>query len=277
MLRQRSLTTIPDSSYFCLPESVGFYDHEPTHAVNRAEGMLKDFNLHLVTKGSGYVVVGQKSYRVRQGDCFLYFPLRQQTYHSSAEDPWSVRWVHFYGKHLTEFMLDAGVNQSVIWALHQWAALEELFHDLLIETETNTMLRPARLSTLTYAILMEFMHQAVPLTTAKTTNQSDRVTRLLPLMQERATSPFDLAEWADLANVSPHYFCKLFRKTVGMKPLDFVTRCRIQHAKQLLLENREATIKSIATACGYNHISYFNKRFYELEGMTPTEYRALYY
>lgn len=61
-----------------------------------------------------------------------------------------------------------------------------------------------------------------------------------------------------------------------MTPSEFVTRARLQRAKQRLLERREANIGEIALEAGYPSASYFNKRFQEHEGMTPTEYRKLF-
>ncbi|MNE95756.1 HTH-type transcriptional regulator YesS [compost metagenome] len=95
-------------------------------------------------------------------------------------------------------------------------------------------------------------------------------------MQQEAAKPFLLEHWAEQAGVSPHYFCKLFRSTMEMTPMDFITRCRLQMAKQWLLERKNDNIGQIAMDAGYPSVSYFNKRFMEHEGMTPTAYRQLY-
>src|SRR5690606_24970924 len=95
-------------------------------------------------------------------------------------------------------------------------------------------------------------------------------------MQKESAQPFELDHWAALAGVSPHYFCKLFRAVMEMTPMDFITRCRLQTAKQWLLERRTASIGQIAMEAGYPSVSYFNRRFMEHEGITPTAYRRLY-
>jgi AraC-like DNA-binding protein len=95
-------------------------------------------------------------------------------------------------------------------------------------------------------------------------------------MQQEAAEPFILEQWSERAGVSPHYFCKLFRSAMEMTPMDFITRCRLQMAKQWLLERKDTNIGQIAADVGYPSVSYFNKRFMEHEGMTPTVYRKLY-
>ena len=57
--------------------------------------------------------------------------------------------------------------------------------------------------------------------------------------------------------------------------MDFVTRRRLQMAKQWRSTIKK-TIGQIAVEAGYPSVSYFNKRFMEHEGMTPSSYRRLY-
>ncbi len=53
---------------------------------------------------------------------------------------------------------------------------------------------------------------------------------------------------------------------------DFVNRVRINRACQLLAETHRR-IGEIAAETGFNNLANFNRRFLELKGMTPTEFR----
>lgn len=276
MIRQSLLPTLQDPHFFCFPESVGWYRDRGDHVVYREEGALNNFSLHLVISGKGYVEWENKKYTIQSGDAFLYFPLQQQKYYSSTDDPWNIRWVHFYGIQLNEFLIEKDFHRTLLWTIRQWKSLEKLHHNLLEETEQYNLLHSAKLSTLTYAILAEFIEHAEPKTVHKKSKTDDLVRELLPDMQQRANEPFTLEEWAVKVGVSSYYFCKLFRKIHQMTPLDFITRCRIQLAKQMLLEHNEWPIRVIAEKAGYPSASYFNKRFSQNEGMTPTDYRQLY-
>jgi AraC-like DNA-binding protein len=277
MKRQSLLLTLPNMPYFCLPESVGNYRNDPEHSAEREAGALNNFNIHYCVSGKGYAEIDGVVHELRAGEAVLYFPLQKQRYYSSQDEPWDVRWFHFYGgTGLRDYLIEQGFHKSPLWKIRQPVVWEQAHEELLNEAETYRMLRPAHLSMLTYMLLTIFVEQAVALQGSKTGTSSERIMELLPLMQQEAVKPFILEEWADKVGVTPYYFCKLFRSATRMTPMDFITRCRLQAAKQWLLERKDDNIGQIAEEAGYPSVSYFNKRFMEHEGMTPTAYRRLY-
>ncbi|MFC0470768.1 helix-turn-helix transcriptional regulator [Halalkalibacter kiskunsagensis] len=277
MLRQITLPTLTNHDYMILPESIGQYAEEPNHDVDRNVGTLNNFSIHFILSGSGYVEIEGERFLLKRGDAFLYFPMQKQRYYSSKNDPWNIKWVHFYGSVLQQFLTERGFHQHSLWNIQPISTLEQAHKQLLVETEKHSFLQLTLLSTLTYAFLMEFTTNATPRTSRKKTEGNDRIQNLLPLMQRKAGEPFELNYWAREAGVSTYYFCRLFKRATQMTPMTFITLCRLQLSKQLLVDNKEITIKEIAEKVGYPSISYFNKRFIEHEGMTPTEYRNLYF
>ncbi|CAG7645305.1 HTH-type transcriptional activator RhaR [Paenibacillus solanacearum] len=277
MRRQVQLPTFTENEYIILPESVGWYKRWPDHSVIRKAGSLNNFSIHLVLDGKGYVQTEKQLYTLQRGDAFLYFPLQEQRYFADPDDPWDVRWFHFYGDTLEDYLLNKGFHRSPVWTMRQWKPLEEAILALLEEAEAHGFLRMTRLSTLTYAALTEFTAHAASRSTANSPETENRIRVLLRKMQSEAAQPFDLDYWAGVAGVSTYYFCRLFRKTTQMTPMTFITLCRLQLSKRLLLEKEELTVREIAQQTGYPNVSYFNKRFLEQEGMTPTEYRELYH
>lgn len=273
MKRRIFLPVIQEHPYFCFPESVGWYIQYSQHKVHRQNGESNNYNLHIVIGGKGYLVSEGATYTLRQGDAFFYFPLQEQHYYADEEDPWEVLWVHFNGKHLKEFFVERGFHRTHVWTLKQWKYLKTSILSLLEEAERYTILHPVVLSTLTYGIITDFITQAVPLTPNKGYGLLDRIMDILPKMQELSSSPFELQVWADRIGISKYYFCRIFRQATGMSPTDFIKLCRLQKAKQLLLEKSDWTVKQISLEVGYPSVSYFGKIFRKNEGVTPEEYR----
>lgn len=81
-----------------------------------------------------------------------------------------------------------------------------------------------------------------------------------------------LAELAAVVNISPNYFATLFKQTTGISPHQYVTRRRIETAKQLLKKSRLPHLE-IALKVGFANQSHFSTVFRKQTGMTPRTYR----
>jgi len=79
-------------------------------------------------------------------------------------------------------------------------------------------------------------------------------------------------EVADHVHLNPSYLSVLFKEHVKLTFSEYVTRRRIQRAKELLVSTN-LPINDIAEESGYKTAKYFIKIFKELEGMTPSAYR----
>jgi AraC family transcriptional activator FtrA len=64
-----------------------------------------------------------------------------------------------------------------------------------------------------------------------------------------------------------------FMGTVGMSPIEWITRQRIGLAKDLL-ETTDDSLTSIAAQSGFRSIESFRRHFRHVAGTTPAAYRA---
>lgn len=77
---------------------------------------------------------------------------------------------------------------------------------------------------------------------------------------------------AELVYLSEDYVSKLFSGAMGTTIPAYITRCRMDKAKDYL-ESTALTISQIALETGYTNFSYFSKNFRDYTGMTPNEFR----
>ncbi|CAM3534418.1 response regulator transcription factor [Marinicrinis lubricantis] len=81
-----------------------------------------------------------------------------------------------------------------------------------------------------------------------------------------------LEDIAEHLHLNPSYFSRLFKKETGETFIEYVTRMKMERAKELL----DQTARSVAQICellGYENQSYFIKLFKSFAGMTPLDYR----
>ena len=67
-------------------------------------------------------------------------------------------------------------------------------------------------------------------------------------------------------------FSRFFRRATGNTFTDFVNRMRITKACQLLMET-DRYVTTICYEVGFNNVANFNRRFRDVKGMTPKEFR----
>ena len=81
-----------------------------------------------------------------------------------------------------------------------------------------------------------------------------------------------IGELADLSSLSPFYFSRLFKESTGFTPYQYISRQRMERAKQLL-QNTDTAIAETALRCGFSSQSSFSTAFRKAFGITPKAYR----
>ena len=75
-------------------------------------------------------------------------------------------------------------------------------------------------------------------------------------------------ELAELCCLSKYYFCRAFKKEMGMTVIQYITQYRISIA-ETMLNSTEKTISEIASQCGFEDESYFYRCYKKIKGTTP--------
>ena len=78
---------------------------------------------------------------------------------------------------------------------------------------------------------------------------------------------------ANAVHISPNYLSRIFKEETGINYIDYVMKCKIDKAKELL-QDTNLSIEEITRRIGYTYAAYFRNKFKELTGKTPNEYRV---
>jgi len=92
-------------------------------------------------------------------------------------------------------------------------------------------------------------------------------------VRDHYTEDLSLGQVASAVNTSVFHFCKLFRKWSAVTFTEFVSRTRVEKAKNLLL-NPNLRSSEIAFAVGFQSLTHFNRMFKQIAGETPTDFRG---
>src|SRR5947199_8271165 len=103
-------------------------------------------------------------------------------------------------------------------------------------------------------------------------DESTNMTRARQFIEDHQAEPLSLGRIAQVANISRHYFCKMFKKATGINFTDYLSRVRVEKSKALLL-NPNSRISEAAFACGFQSMTNFNREFKRIVGRSPTQFR----
>ncbi len=99
-----------------------------------------------------------------------------------------------------------------------------------------------------------------------------KLREVITYINEYLDQNLTLVELAAVIKMSPHYFATLFKQSTGLAPHQYVTKCRIEKAKQLL-RCKELTILEVSQLVGFVSPSHFAKVFRKHTTTTPKIYR----
>jgi AraC-like DNA-binding protein len=82
----------------------------------------------------------------------------------------------------------------------------------------------------------------------------------------------NLEQLAARTGFSPQHINRVFRRTLGVTPLRYLTRVRMERAAALLIHS-ELTVHAVARRVGYDDPYYFSRVFKQCYGCSPSKYR----
>ncbi len=95
---------------------------------------------------------------------------------------------------------------------------------------------------------------------------------ILSYIEENYQKQITIEEIAGRCFYSKSYFMRFFKETMGVPFVEYLNNYRLDTAAKRLLSSGE-NILNIASECGFENLSYFNRRFKKRFGLTPGEYR----
>ena len=101
---------------------------------------------------------------------------------------------------------------------------------------------------------------------------STRLRRIKEFVDAKIEDELTLCEMAQAVELSTAYFSRMFRKSTGETPHQFLLRQRLERAK-MMLRSADARVLDVAVACGFKSQQHFAQVFRRVCRVSPTEYR----
>jgi AraC-like DNA-binding protein len=110
-------------------------------------------------------------------------------------------------------------------------------------------------------------------TSTRQSRLSNAVQKGLDVVREHSADPkLDMKTASRMIGLNHFYFCKIFKREMGVGFLEYLNRERVSQA-QKLLGNPDVRVKEIGYRSGFQSVATFNRVFKKHTGFTPTQYR----
>ena len=101
---------------------------------------------------------------------------------------------------------------------------------------------------------------------------SARLRKIKEFVDAKMEDDLSLDEMAQSVGLSTAHFARMFRKSTGQTPHQFVLRQRLERAR-VMLRAADSRVLDVAVACGFKTQQHFAQVFRDVWGVSPTEYR----
>lgn len=268
--------------------------HPPWHLGKRR---LPDYLLMAVREGHGFFTLGSTRYEMREGDLFWVPPNTEHEFEGDS-DSMSAPYVHFdlvYRGRKSDYVFDVpeGLRDLTPYRrlIHPTlprgnpfdalaGRLRTPFNQRIIELMVAICNEAARsqpfvrckTSGLMMEILCELLRglQGVPTSYAEHLPLLERAETFI---RSHCAETLTIAAIARFCGISSSELRLLFAKHHDCPPRTFIRRCRIEKAKELLVEHEDLNITEVAELAGFAGIHSFSRAFRQFEGLAPSRYR----
>jgi len=110
------------------------------------------------------------------------------------------------------------------------------------------------------------------ISTKREESSNDAIEAAKKYIEKNYTLNITLEDVSREVNISSYYLSRIFKEGTGENFIDYLTKLRIEKAKELL-STTQYSMKEICAKSGYSDPNYFSKTFKKNVGVTPTEYR----
>ena len=222
-------------------------------------------------EGTGTVRIGEEVYRPEKGDVYLLAAGKNQDYQADTGHPWQKIWMNVRGT-LCDTLVDGyGLRDVVLFKNCGIYPLFREFLQLCEKKEGSGTELAKQTSLLFHEILLNLAaHEAAGGRREKP--MPETAVQIRKYVDEHIYEKLTIRQLSEAASLSPSQLTRIFRRTYGQTPYDYILTRKVDTAC-LLLCNTGLTVKEIAYRLQFSDEHYFSNLFRQRTGSPPGKYK----
>lgn len=227
--------------------------------------------LYYILGGECYIKINDEEFIARPGQIFFLPSGSKQTYHNISGNHVSKYWFHFSALDgETDIFRSLPLPYCINVSEKDQSKISQGFKAVALRDGARNI-TDILLQNYTIMDLLAYYIEKSNLCGVKAP-PDEFINRIINYIDANLSGELNLNTLSNLVHFHPSYFSRYFKKKLGMLPLEYVKKRRIEKA-QYLLESSDMLINEIGACVGLQDMAYFSKLFKKYTGMTPSYYR----
>ena len=231
--------------------------------------------LYYICEGEGWLKIGTKDYYPRAGQLFLMPAGALQSYSAINDNTFKKYWCHFTATIGEVNLFDIIQLPFHIDVMDKKQSVEWIFNELVCSYKSQEIVSSLKVKAMLLELIAYYIEETViEKIFISNSSAAEKINSLISYIDRHLGNNITVDELARIVHFHPNYFIKFFKSYLGISPIHYINKIRMDRAKNLL-KTSETPIKEIASRVGFNDLFYFSKTFKSYTGFTPSEFRNI--
>lgn len=235
----------------------------PDYVITRTEEN-KTTIFEYVLEGEGDIFVDGRHLHVTAGQMYLLRASEAHSYRSSPRNPWKKQWINYTAEYVSPYLDALRITTGIYDCPEAKKYFDAAAHAAASDATRNEICREITDAVHSLIFRIHALRDGVEEMT-----DAHRIRRALDAALYKKIT---LDELSGSLHISKSNVIRLFKKSYGMTPYEYLLREKLEAAK-LLLSNTRLSVAQIAERLSISDAHYFSTLFYARTGMRPLEYR----
>ncbi len=229
---------------------------------------------YFICDGEGLIKIGNQEYYPQKGQLVLMPAGVLQSYSAINRNTFKKYWCHFTAK-VGDMNLFDFIEVPYVIDVDDRERLKKLFEELISLHEDGELHKILREKAIMTELIAYFIEKAgVQKLKFAGNSTAEKLNNVLKYIQEHISENITVENLANSVHFHPNYFTNIFKKYIGMPPIQYINKMRIERAKYLL-RTTDSQINEIALKTGFCDGYYFSKAFKSYTGYSPSDFRYI--
>ena len=226
------------------------------------------YELELILDGEAVHIINGEKTRLSKGDVVFITPMDRHGFENCLFRTITIHFLSTYLSPMFKNALSVSRNRIIRGVDQTTKSYFDICHKIFMSnTEKN---KDVKIKNLVELILLDLVPELFSeISCVNPVN--DKLSEAIGFINVNFTKEITLSNIENIYGLSPSYFSRAFKKRVGKSFVSYITEKRIDYAKKLLISGER--VIDTCYECGFNSERNFARRFKEITGVSPNEYR----